>query len=130
MSDSPDRVRPRFPAGVYRQGTEPDPRFTLANERTFLAWITTGLALISVGVGLQALAVTIQPTFRLVAASLLMLAGTVCPTLAYRNWMRVEAALRASRPLPPARMSAFLVVTLTLTGVLLLIGSLVTAGAG
>ena len=35
----------RFPARVYRAGTEPDPRFTLANERTFLAWIRTSLAL-------------------------------------------------------------------------------------
>jgi len=130
MSSHSDRVRPRFPAAVYNQGAEPDPRFTLANERTFLAWITAGLALISVGVGLQALAITIQPTFRLVAAGLLMLAGTVCPTLAWRSWMRVETALRASRPLPSAVMTPFLVVTLTLAGALLLVGSIVTAGAG
>lgn len=32
---------------IYREGTEPDPRFTLANERTFLAWIRTALALVA-----------------------------------------------------------------------------------
>ena len=41
--------RHRFPATVYRHGTEPDPRFTLANERTLLAWIRTALGLIAGG---------------------------------------------------------------------------------
>jgi len=31
------------------QGTEPDPRFTFANERTFLAWSRTALALVVAG---------------------------------------------------------------------------------
>jgi putative membrane protein len=34
----------RFPRSVFSRGTEPDARFTLANERTFLAWIRTALA--------------------------------------------------------------------------------------
>lgn len=37
----------RFPASVSDQGEKPDPRFSLANERTFLAWIRTPLALAS-----------------------------------------------------------------------------------
>ena len=32
---------------MFRQGTEPDVRFSLANERTFLAWTRTALALIA-----------------------------------------------------------------------------------
>ena len=32
-------------------GTEPDPRFTFANERTFLAWSRTALALVVAGLG-------------------------------------------------------------------------------
>ena len=59
--ESPD-VRPtepdqkqrfRFPAFVYRDGQEPDPRFSLANERTFLAWIRTALALAAAAIGLD-----------------------------------------------------------------------------
>lgn len=30
-----------------REGRDPDYRFSLANERTFLAWIRTALALLS-----------------------------------------------------------------------------------
>ena len=65
----PDGHRARFPGWVYRHGTEPDPRFTLANERTFLAWIRTALALIAGGVALEALALTVEPRWRLSAAS-------------------------------------------------------------
>ncbi len=43
--------RPKF---IYAHGSEPDPRFTLANERTFLAWIRTGLAFIAGGIALNA----------------------------------------------------------------------------
>ena len=38
---------------VLGPGVEPDPRFSLANERTFLAWIRTGLALIAGGVAIR-----------------------------------------------------------------------------
>ncbi len=43
MSDA----EPRESAGEADEadeGTEPDPRFTFANERTFLAWSRTALA--------------------------------------------------------------------------------------
>ena len=44
----------RFPRQVYGHGEDPDPRFSLANERTFLAWIRTTLALLAAGVALEA----------------------------------------------------------------------------
>lgn len=46
----------RFPASVYRVGDEPDPRFSLANERTFLAWIRTSLGLTAGAVAMEAFA--------------------------------------------------------------------------
>ncbi|WP_143342795.1 YidH family protein, partial [Crossiella equi] len=45
----------RWPERVYGVGEEPDPRFTLANERTFLAWIRTSLGLMAAGVAVEAL---------------------------------------------------------------------------
>ena len=45
----------RFPRRVYGAGQEPDVRFSLANERTFLAWVRTSLALVAGGVALEAL---------------------------------------------------------------------------
>jgi uncharacterized membrane protein YidH (DUF202 family) len=56
-------------------GTRPDPRFSLANERTFLAWIRTSLALLAGGVALEALKVPIQHGFRFAAAALFVLLG-------------------------------------------------------
>jgi len=44
----------RWVAGPGDEGEEPDPRFTLANERTFLAWVRTALALVAGGIGLEA----------------------------------------------------------------------------
>ena len=46
----------RWPRQVYAVGTEPDPRFTFANERTFLAWIRTALGFLAAGVAIAAVA--------------------------------------------------------------------------
>jgi Domain of unknown function (DUF202) len=72
--------RTRFPRYVYDVGTEPDPRFTLANERTFLAWIRTALALIAGGIALEAFALPLQPTLRLAASIILLLLGLLVPS--------------------------------------------------
>ena len=75
----------RFPQHVFGVGDEPDPRFTLANERTFLAWIRTALALIAAGVALEALNLPIQPTLRLIASLILLGLGLLVPILAWRD---------------------------------------------
>lgn len=115
----------RFPRSVYSRGSEPDARFSLANERTFLAWISVGLALISVGVGLQSLATNVQPALRLAAAVILVLAGTACPIQAWVGWARVETALRERRPLPSSGMVPLLPAVLGIAGVLIVAGLLV-----
>jgi putative membrane protein len=90
----------RFPASVYDAGGEPDVRFSLANERTFLAWIRTALALLAGGVALEALAAPLQPTLRLVASLVLVLTGMVLAGQAWFGWMRTERAIRLEEPLP------------------------------
>ena len=126
MAGSDDSTsRPRFPRAVYSTGSEPDARFSLANERTFLAWISVGLALLSVGVAIESLAVDLQPGLRLAASVVLILGGAACPAQAWFGWARVEAALRQGRPLPVSWMVAVLPVVLGLTAVLLLLGVLV-----
>lgn len=114
----------RFPKSVYRRGTEPDPRFSLANERTFLAWISTGLALTSVGVGLEALALNLHPGYRLAASVILVLGGIASSVQAWFGWARTETALREERPLPPPLLTPLLPVILVVAGVLILLGSL------
>ncbi len=118
-------TRGRFPDSVYGRGTEPDARFSLANERTFLAWVSVGLALVSVGVGLQAFAVNVQPALRLAASVLLVIAGTASPVQAWFGWARVETAMREQRPLPSVGMAPLLVILLGVVGVLIVLGLLI-----
>lgn len=116
--------RTRFPAAVYRSGSEPDPRFTLANERTFLAWVRTSLALIAGGVALEALALDIHPGFRLTAALVLIATGLVTSVHSWFGWMSTEKALRRGHPLPGSAMGALLGVSVTAVGVLVALGIL------
>lgn len=114
----------RFPRFVYSVGSEPDARFSLANERTFLAWLRTSLALIAGGVALEVLGLDLNPGWRLAASLVLMLAGMATPMLAWVNWARTERALRASVPLPSSLLGPALAVAVTLAGVLLLVSAL------
>jgi putative membrane protein len=114
----------RFPSRVYEVGTEPDPRFTLANERTFLAWIRTALALIAGGVALDALALPLQPVLRLTASILLVVLGLVVPVLAWFTWGKVERALRCGSPLPGSSVALTLTIGIAVAGVLLVLGML------
>jgi putative membrane protein len=116
---------PRFPRHVYQVGSEPDPRFTLANERTFLAWIRTALALIAAGIALEALALPIQPDLRRTAAIILLLLGLVVPVLAWLTWAAVERALRQGAPLPGSRVALPVVIGVSGTAALLVLGVLI-----
>lgn len=114
----------RFPASVFDVGEEPDARFSLANERTFLAWIRTGLALLAGGVALEALGLGIHPGFRLTASLLLLIAGIVTPLQAWFGWKRTERALRLAQPLPSAALTVVLAIVLGAVGVLVFLGVL------
>ena len=120
----PQRSR-RFPASVFGVGEEPDARFTLANERTFLAWISVGLAVLSVGVGLDKLATGVHPGFLRAAALLLIAAGVACAVQAWVGWIRVERALRTGRPLPGPVLAPWLAAALAVAAALVGVGVLV-----
>lgn len=107
---------------MYREGVEPDPRFSLANERTFLAWIRTSLALLAGGVALEAFAAPVQPGLRLAASIVLIAAGIGAPLQAWVGWMRTERAMRLSKPLPPPRLASPVAVAVLVAGLLVVIG--------
>lgn len=90
----------RFPRSVYGHGSEPDPRFSLANERTFLAWIRTSLAFVAAGVAIEALQLEVRTDFRLAAAIVLVTAGLAAAAQAWFGWARSERAMRDRRALP------------------------------
>ena len=111
----------RFPQSVYRHGAEPDARFSLANERTFLAWIRTALALLAGGVALEALGLGLHPGLRLAASILLITAGILTPVQAWIGWTRTEKALRLHTPLPSATLAWPLGSVVMAAGVLVLV---------
>lgn len=80
--------------------TEPDARFTLANERTFLAWLRTSLALLAGGVAVHAPAVDLDTWVRTVVSLVLIVCAGLTLTLALRRWRLVDAALRTGSPMP------------------------------
>jgi putative membrane protein len=119
------RRRGRFPRAVYGQGDEPDPRFSLANERTFLAWIRTSLALAAAGVALEALEFPPSDGLRLACALVLVGLGVLAPLQAWWGWVATERAMRLRRPLPAPRLSPVIAAGTLAAGVLLLLGLVV-----
>ncbi len=101
------------PAGTG--DTEPDARFTFANERTFLAWSRTGLALIVAGLGI----VQLLPPFpgvpwgrHLIGIPLIVL-GAVVAVAGYGEWVRNQRALRRGEPVPRSALPLVLAATIT-----------------
>lgn len=115
------------PSPKVSEDTEPDYRFTLANERTFLAWTRTGLALLAGAAALDALDLPLQDTVQALLAALLAVAGTVVAGTSWWSWARVERAMREDAPLPGNPAMLVVVVTVGLTGLALGVASLVRA---
>lgn len=113
-----------------KTGTEPDPRFTFANERTFLAWSRTALALVVAGLAV----VQLLPPFPGVPAGRHLLGvplialGAVLAVAAYLEWVRDQRALRRGEPLPRSVMPWILSAAITgmavISAVVLLVSAL------
>jgi len=111
-------------------GTEPDPRYTFANERTFLAWSRTALALVVAGLGV----VQLLPPFpgvpwgRHVLGVPLIVFGAVVAVVAYGEWVRSQRALRLGQPLPrsvmPRLLAAVITVIAAIAAVVVLVSGL------
>ncbi len=95
----------------------------MANERTALAWVRTGLAVVGAGVGLTSLVrVTDLPEVLYVVSVFLCLVGAAAAVTSVNGWRRREHAMRTGAPLPFPRPLPWLAGAVALAG-------LVTAGA-
>lgn len=94
-------TRRNWENSVLGGGEEPDPRFTLANERTFLAWTRTSLAFLAGGVALAAFPLEqISDEIRTFTAIFVVIIGMLISAGAAVRWLRVERAMRHGRALP------------------------------
>ncbi|WP_058910687.1 YidH family protein [Entomohabitans teleogrylli] len=89
---------------ISQVGEAPDYRFSLANERTFLAWIRTALGFLAAGVALDQLAPDLAtPLVREVVALLLCLFAGALAVWGYLRWLLNEKAMRLKQDLPYTR---------------------------
>ena len=109
-------------------GRTPDYRFSLANERTFLAWIRTGLALIAGGLACAQFLppLPIKHLREIIAVALLLL-GAVVALRAVDHWARTERAMRLGEDLPGSKFPAILALVVAIGAVLLIIAVLIRA---
>ena len=106
-------------------GRTPDYRFSLANERTFLAWIRTGLALIAGGLGCaQFLPPLPVAHLREIIAVVLLVLGGLVALRAVDHWARTERAMRLGEELPGSKFPAVLAVVVALGALVLIVAVL------
>jgi inner membrane protein YidH len=111
---------------------EPDPRFTFANERTFLAWNRTALALVVAGLAVSQLLPPFPnvPWGRRVLGVPLIVLGALIAVASFREWGRDQNALRHSRPLPPTMLPRIMAAAIAAEAVLAAILVLIARGSG
>lgn len=87
--------------GLLDEGEDPDPRFTLSNERTFLSWTRTSLALIAAGVALEAFDLpALGEGGRRAITIVLLVLGAALALGSFRRWLNTERAMRHRVSIP------------------------------
>lgn len=105
------------PERIRQEGGTPDYRFSLANERTFLAWLRTALALVGGGFAVDQFLPDLRWGWRVGLALALLAAGVLCALRAVNHWVRCERAMRRGEDLPVSRFPALLGVVVALVAV-------------
>jgi putative membrane protein len=108
-------------AGDHDPDVEPDYRFTLANERTFLAWQRTALGLLAAAVAvIQFIPELGIPGGRHILGALLAVLAILTAGTGLLRWEQADRAIRRGKPLPRQPTPAYLGLGLLLIGLLVL----------
>jgi putative membrane protein len=124
-----DEPREEPHGGGPASESEPDARFTFANERTFLAWTRTALAFMLAGLGI----VQLLPPFpgvpwgRHLLGVPLIVIGAVIAIVSYSQWVRSQQALRRGEPVPRSVLPRILAITISAMAVISAVVLLVSA---
>jgi putative membrane protein len=102
-------------------GEEIDPRLSFANERTYLAWTRTALALISIGLATQLLPELGVRGGRRIIGVPCIVAGIAVAVAALRSWADRERAMRLGRPLPRSALGLGLTLVMCAVAVAALV---------
>jgi putative membrane protein len=105
----------------WEEGEEPDYRATLANERTFLAWTRTALALLAGSLAVLQLSRVTPSALRLALVGYLICLGVATAAVGYFRWRSVQHRMRCRRPLGQAPYQAVIALAA------LMLAGLVTA---
>ncbi|MFI5619972.1 YidH family protein [Streptomyces sp. NPDC051567] len=105
------------PERLRDEGETPDYRFSLANERTFLAWIRTALALVGGGFAVDQFLPDLRWGVRVGVALALLAVGAACAVRAVNHWVRCERAMRRCEDLPLSRFPVVLSAGVALVAV-------------
>ncbi|MGC0365626.1 putative membrane protein [Rhodococcus sp. 27YEA15] len=83
----------------------PDERFTLASERTFLAWMRTALALLAGGIAMLELIPGWSTGWVRTGIALVLIAMAAAAALTgMRRWLQVKKALETGADMPSPHM--------------------------
>ncbi len=118
------QASPASGGGRETAESEPDYRFTLANERTFLAWIRTALALLAGAVAvLHLVPLDWTPVTRTVVGLALAVLAVVIAVHAPVRWLRVQRAMRMRRPLSLSVLPVVVAAGVALVCAVVLVGN-------
>ncbi len=113
MATEPPAAPRQSRVPLHEVGDTPDYRFSLANERTFLAWVRTSLAMMAAGIAV----VQFVPGLTVIRHALglmLITLGGVLAAISYQHWEHNERAMRLGEQLPRSPVPRLVAVVLTL----------------
>lgn len=119
------------PTAAATPSAEPDYRFTLANERTFLAWQRTALGLLAAAVAVvQFLPELAVPGARHILGGAVGATAMLTSVAGLQRWRHVDRAIRLDQPLPRPATPVYLTVALIAVGLATVALALVGTGSG